>query len=80
MQTSAKGLTFIRTKEELRLKAYQDEAGVWTIGYGHTGPDVHEGLEITVDQARLLRDGMEILTGYLGNVVEGTDDEGEPVH
>lgn len=37
--------------EGLRLKAYQDSAGVWTIGYGHTGPDVFEGMEITNERA-----------------------------
>lgn len=33
------------------LTAYQDIAGVWTIGYGHTGKDVHEGLIWTQAQA-----------------------------
>jgi lysozyme len=41
------------------LKAYWDALGkVWTIGYGSTGPDIHEGLVWTPEQceARLLRD------------------------
>lgn len=29
-------LAHIRESEGLRLNAYQDAAGVWTIGYGHT--------------------------------------------
>jgi lysozyme len=33
--------------ESCRLTAYRDQGGVWTIGWGHTGPDVHEGLVIT---------------------------------
>lgn len=37
--------------EGLRLKAYQDVAGVWTIGYGHTGPEVHPGMVITQEEA-----------------------------
>jgi lysozyme len=37
--------------EGCRLEAYQDIAGVWTIGYGHTGKDVHEGLVWTQEQA-----------------------------
>lgn len=42
--------------EGLRLEAYQDSGGVWTIGYGHTGPDVRKGLRITEAQAgELLR-------------------------
>jgi lysozyme len=41
-QISPAGLDAIKQREGLRLKAYQDQAGVWTIGYGHTG-DVWEG-------------------------------------
>jgi lysozyme len=33
--------------EGLRLEAYQDAAGVWTIGYGHTGRDVKRGDRIS---------------------------------
>ncbi len=37
--------------EGLRLDAYQDTGGVWTIGFGHTGPEVHKGLSWTLAQA-----------------------------
>jgi lysozyme len=37
--------------EGCQLTAYQDIAGVWTIGYGHTGKDVYEGLTWTQSQA-----------------------------
>lgn len=37
--------------ESCVLTAYQDIAGVWTIGYGHTGKDVYAGLVWTQDQA-----------------------------
>ena len=40
--------------EGLRLTAYQDQVGVWTIGYGHTGPDVYPGLTITQNEATSL--------------------------
>lgn len=33
------------------MRAYRDIRGIWTIGYGDTGPDVVEGLEITQAQA-----------------------------
>jgi len=36
-QITKAGLAEIKRREGLRLKAYQDDAGVWTIGYGHTG-------------------------------------------
>lgn len=38
--------------EGCRLQAYQCPAKVWTIGYGHTGPEVVEGLTITKAKAR----------------------------
>ncbi len=41
----------VKRFEGLRLTAYQDSVGVWTIGYGHTGPDVHPGMTITEEQA-----------------------------
>jgi lysozyme len=34
---NAQGLALIKKWEGLRLGAYQDQAGIWTIGYGHTG-------------------------------------------
>lgn len=41
--------------EGTRLLAYRCSAGVWTVGVGHTGRDVHEGLRITAsDAVRLL--------------------------
>lgn len=35
----------------MRLTAYQDIKGIWTVGVGHTGKDVHPGLTITEEQA-----------------------------
>lgn len=49
-QLSQDCFAFIKRSEGLRLKAYQDQRGVWTIGYGHTG-DVKPGMIITQDQA-----------------------------
>jgi lysozyme len=51
---SQNGLNLTEQFEGLRLDAYQDQVGVWTIGYGHTGPDVHPGLTITQEQANSL--------------------------
>jgi lysozyme len=36
MKMSPKGLKLLEGYEALRLKAYRDERGIWTIGYGHT--------------------------------------------
>jgi lysozyme len=51
---SSAGLALTRSFEGLRLWAYQDSGGVWTIGYGHTGPEVHAGQRITEPEAENL--------------------------
>lgn len=48
---SKTGLQLTEQFEGCRLTAYQDSVGVWTIGYGHTGPDVYKGLTITQERA-----------------------------
>ena len=56
MKISQKGIDFIKSHEALRLKAYQDSKGVWTIGWGHT-KNVHPGDVITREQAeQFIRD------------------------
>lgn len=54
MRISEAGLSLIKKFEGLRLIAYKCPAGIWTIGYGHTGPDVYEGKRITEEQADAL--------------------------
>ena len=45
----------IKRFEGLRLRAYRDAVGIWTIGYGHTSragpPKVTRGMKITRKQA-----------------------------
>ncbi len=48
------GMALTKSFEGLRLRAYQDCAGVWTIGYGHTGRDVFPGDNITEAEAEAL--------------------------
>jgi lysozyme len=54
MQTNKKGIELLKTFEGCKLKTYLCPAGIPTIGYGHTGPDVTEGLVITKRQAESL--------------------------
>lgn len=51
MRPSTAALSLIKASESMRLTAYLDTGGVWTVGFGHTGPDVHEGLRITEAKA-----------------------------
>ena len=55
---SIEGIALTTSFEGLRLTAYFDIAGTPTIGYGHTGPDVHPGMSINMQEAKglLLKD------------------------
>lgn len=50
MYYSQNGYEFTEKHEGLRLQAYRDTGGVWTIGYGHVN-GVKEGDVITAQQA-----------------------------
>jgi lysozyme len=50
MRASTKLIEHIKKSEACVLQAYQDTAGVWTIGYGHTS-GVKKGDRITQYQA-----------------------------
>ena len=56
MHISPSGIDLIRNFESLRLNAYDDGVGVWTIGYGTTkypnGIRVKKGDVCTLDQAK----------------------------
>ena len=61
MNVSEKGIDLIKEFEGCKLQAYKCPANVWTIGYGHTGAEVHEGLKITQQEAdRLLKNDLII--------------------
>jgi lysozyme len=40
--------------EGLRLTSYQDEGGVWTVGWGHTGVEARDGATMNEDAAEVL--------------------------
>lgn len=63
-------LALIRQFEGLRLKPYRCPAGVPTIGYGHTGPDVRMDMApITIPQAEaLLRKDAEVFYRAAGKL------------
>jgi lysozyme len=51
MMLGLAGRKLIQSYEKCCLTAYQDERGIWTIGWGHTGKDVYQGLVWTQAQA-----------------------------
>lgn len=50
MKLAPAGRNLIQSFERLALKAYSDQGGVPTIGWGHTGREVELGLVWSVDQ------------------------------
>lgn len=69
MRTS--NIDAIKEHEGLRLVAYLDSVGVWTIGYGDTGPDVVKGLTITKEEAeKRLRKRLVEFEGYVNTYVK----------
>lgn len=54
MRISDDGIELIKSFEDCKLEAYQDSVGVWTLGVGHTGPDVFRGRTITQKEADAL--------------------------
>lgn len=70
MTINAAGLELVKHFEGLRLEAYQDPVGIWTIGWGHTGPDVHPGLKITPQKAEdLLKADLGLHETYVKSIV-----------
>jgi lysozyme len=51
VRTGLAGISLIKSFETCKLEAYPDPRGVWTVGWGHTGPEVVQGLVWTQDQA-----------------------------
>jgi lysozyme len=62
---------FVAEHEGLRLESYADPGGAWTVGYGHTGPEVHAGLRVTPSRARAwLAEDLRTAAARLQGVVE----------
>lgn len=54
------GIDLICGFESCKLVAYLCPSGIWTIGWGHTGPDVFKGRKITQAQAdQILLDDLD---------------------
>ena len=59
MKIGEDGIVLIKKFEGLRIRSYRDTVGIWTVGFGHTGPDVHPNMEITEEEAdALLKDDL----------------------
>lgn len=82
MRTNAAGIALIKGFETLQLEAYPDPGtggAPWTIGYGHTGPEVQPGQVITEAEAdALLRADLGAAEQAVADALDGapvTDDQ-----
>lgn len=70
MKLSPQGADLIKSFEGLRLSAYQCQAGVWTVGYGTTGPNIGPSTRITKEEAdRLFEKQLETFEREVNNGV-----------
>lgn len=68
MDVSPAGIDLIKSHEGLRLTAYFCPAGVPTIGYGHTGPDVTEA-DVVAGKRITQREAYRLLSLDVGEAV-----------
>lgn len=67
---NAAGLDLIKRFEGLRLKAYKDVRGIWTLGYGHID-GVVEGMECTPEKAdEWLKSDVETAERAVGKIID----------
>jgi len=51
---SKEGADLLVQREGLRTRAYKDTKGIWTIGVGHTGPDVFPNSRWTTEKVMMV--------------------------
>ncbi len=77
MQVNKTGLDLIKRFEGVRLKAYQDVAGIWTIGYGHI-KNVIAGMTISAQKAEeFLKEDLEEVEHALSKLIKVDVNENE---
>lgn len=71
MKVSPSGVDFIKQFEGLELVSYQCQAGVWTIGYGTTGPEIGPRMRITKEEAdRLFEEDLQVFQQGVNNYLK----------
>lgn len=70
MEISKNGINLIKKWEGVRLEAYQDIIGVWTIGYGHIN-GVKAGMKITEKEAEgFLKQDIKSHVGHMEQLIK----------
>lgn len=75
MKISDEGIALIKEFEGLELNSYPDPGtggDPWTVGYGHTGPEVRPGMTITEQEAEdMLRADLQAFENCVSNACAG---------
>ena len=72
MKTGESGIALVKQFEGCKLIAYRDSVGILTVGFGHTGPDVHPDMTISEEEAdALLRDDLRIAENCVNRATNG---------
>jgi len=72
MDIGRKGEDLIKSFESCKLTAYRDQRGIWTCGWGATGPDISARTHWTQDQADARFDkDIEIRVKQLNDFLDG---------
>lgn len=72
MKPSTACFDLIKHFEGVKLNAYQDSVGVWTIGVGHTGADVTPGKAISASEAlKLLESDADAAASGVSAILPG---------
>ena len=70
-KTNDRGIALIKKFEGVKLDAYQDVAGIWTIGYGHI-KGVTPGMHISAEEAeQTLQDDLEGTEAAVDDATKG---------
>jgi len=70
MESSTRLISKVKEFEGLRLSAYRCDAGVWTIGYGHTKGVVRGQRISRADAERYLREDLRECEDYVNGISE----------
>ena len=77
MKMSQLGLDLLKHYEGMRLHAYQDSVGIWTIGVGHI-KGVHKGMVISEQQSDdFLREDLEEAEDAVNRLVTAPLDQAQ---
>jgi lysozyme len=71
MNLGEEGTALIHAFEKCKLTAYRDQGGILTIGWGHTGPGVVEGMTISSRTADALFDADTMIAQNAINAIQG---------